>query len=555
MAAQKTDNTENYQVLARRFRPKTMTEVVGQEAILETLRGALDSGQVPHAFLFSGSRGVGKTTLARILARCLNCEKGVSSDPCGTCAMCTSILDNSNGDVMEIDAASHNLVDDIRELRDRVAFASMGGRYKVYILDEVHMLTRSAFNAFLKTLGEPPPNVVFILATTELHKVPDTIRSRCQVLLFQTLDETDITGRLAAIAKEEGLEIPDAIYLEIARAARGGMRDSETMLERILPVAREKGSSFSIEDYRRLVHRTGMEEVVEVVASLVRGEAAPAMHFVAGLVATGVDEREVLGEILEVLRALLLLKVDGPDTGLVTFGGELRATLQGLSADADLARLDAMVHAGLLGRERIRRVDDRRLVLEVSLLRMAEAGRLPQLAELLEQVGSGAPLSAVLSRSSDRSQKPDAQRSRPVSRVAVTGTLKERLLATCQEKRGVLAPTLKLCSIHDPDAEGLVRMVVDTQLKLHRDRMGAKGVQDDLRAMLGEILGKPVRVEVTLGGGAKKPQKPVQPSEQSARKGSRTKPGPAARKVLERFDGRIVEPGASGDPHADESSD
>ena len=179
----------DYQVLARRFRPKTFDEVVGQDAILSSLESALGSQRVPHAFLFSGSRGVGKTTLARILARCLNCEVGISKDPCGSCGACRSILDGANSDVVEIDAASHNLVDDIRELRDRVGFASMGSRYKVYILDEVHMLTRSAFNAFLKTLEEPPPRVVFILATTEQHKVPETIQSRCQVLLFQSLRE------------------------------------------------------------------------------------------------------------------------------------------------------------------------------------------------------------------------------------------------------------------------------------------------------------------------------------------------------------------------------
>src|SRR5688572_17438025 len=160
-----------YQVVARRFRPRTFADLVGQDAILDSLRSALSSKQVPHAFLFSGSRGTGKTTLARILARCLNCERGPTPDPCGKCELCLSILDGSNTDVVEIDAASHNGIDDVRALRDSVGYVAMQSRFRVYILDEAHMMSKAAFNAFLKTLEEPPPNVVFILATTEMGKV------------------------------------------------------------------------------------------------------------------------------------------------------------------------------------------------------------------------------------------------------------------------------------------------------------------------------------------------------------------------------------------------
>ena len=296
MATASPENPENYRVLARRFRPQSFDQIVGQDAILETVKSALATGRVPHALLFAGSRGVGKTTMARVLARCLNCVEGVSAEPCGKCSMCTTILEGSNGDVHEIDAASHNLVDDIRELRDRVGFASMGGRYKVYILDEVHMLTRSAFNAFLKTLEEPPRGVIFILATTELQKVPETIRSRCQVLLFQRVDEDAIAKRLAAIATDEGLSIPEEVLQDLARSARGGMRDAETALERILPVAQKMGKEFGVEDCRRLLRRTDQSRVIEVVAALLGGEAAPAMHFVSELVSNGVDEREILGQ-------------------------------------------------------------------------------------------------------------------------------------------------------------------------------------------------------------------------------------------------------------------
>ena len=210
-----------YQVVARRFRPQTFQELVGQDEVTQSLRLALAQKKVPHAFLFSGSRGVGKTTSARILARCLNCEKGPTPDPCGECELCKSILDGSNPDVIEIDAASNNGVDDVRQLREHAGFATMRSRYRVIILDEVHMLSKPAFNALLKTLEEPPPGVVFVLATTELHKVLDTIRSRCQVLLFRRVGERDLLERLRMIASKEGVAVPEDVLADIATSVRG----------------------------------------------------------------------------------------------------------------------------------------------------------------------------------------------------------------------------------------------------------------------------------------------------------------------------------------------
>ena len=215
-------HNEPYQVVARRFRPKAFAEVVGQEAIQASLRSAIEEGRIPHAFLFAGSRGVGKTTTARILARCLNCEQGPTAQPCGKCSACRTALDGSNPDVLEIDAASNRRIDDMRPLIERVATASMRSRYKVYILDEVHMLTKEAFNALLKTLEEPPARVVFVLATTELHKVPETIRSRCQVLHFRRIGEEDIVRRLRMIAESDGIPLADDVLAEIALSSRGG---------------------------------------------------------------------------------------------------------------------------------------------------------------------------------------------------------------------------------------------------------------------------------------------------------------------------------------------
>lgn len=547
----KARNTSNYQVVARRFRPTTFNELVGQAPILQSLATALTSGRVPHAFLFAGSRGVGKTTLARILARCLNCEVGVSSEPCGECPACNSILDGSNPDIYEIDAASHNRVDDVRELRERVGVASMGSRYKVYILDEAHMITRAAFNAFLKTLEEPPPGVVFILATTELEKIPDTIRSRCQVMLFQRVGEDAIQERLRRIVEEEGVKIPDEVLVEIAQAAVGGMRDSETALERILPVAQEMGDSFGLEDYRRIVHKTGLDEVCEMVEHLLAGSAKESLHFVESLVSTGVDEREVLGEILRVLRAVLLFKIDGPDTSLVPYAGSLRERLLALAEGADTARLDAMVQAGLLGRERIRRVDDRRLVLEISLLRMAEAGRLPQLAELLEQVRGGALASPAPSEGPPGGPQGSGSAAAASGGPAnVSGSLQSRLLAHCAEHRGLLLRTLELCAIRDVDQAGVVEVELQTDRKLHRDRLESDGVQRELQKMIEAVHGAPIELSISFGRPAGAVPEPVAPSKVS----SQVEPDPGVRKVLERFGGKIVNVGSESDGEPDGSA-
>ncbi len=555
-----------YQVVARRFRPKSFDEVVGQDSILASLRTALTSGRIPHAFLFSGSRGVGKTTSARILARALNCDSGPTAEPCGRCSACTSILAGTNPDVVEIDAASHNLVDDVRELRDRVGFASMGSRYKVYILDEAHMLTRSAFNAFLKTLEEPPPRVVFVLATTELHKVPETIRSRCQVLLFQRIGEAEIVARLRAICDREGVALTESVLIEIARGSRGGMRDAETMLERVLPAARELGEAFDVAEFRRWTHRIGADRTVEVVARLSAGDAAAGLRFVDSCIQGGLDEREVLGEVVDVLRAALVLKIDGPESGLLGGLDSLRAPLTALAATADVPRLDAMIQAALAGRERLRRLDDRRLVLELAFVRMAQAGTLPTLADLAAELRGDAPTRTAVhtpAPSPARSIAPaaapaPATASAPATTPAApssaasglpVGSLLQRLVERMRPTRPALVPTLELCTFDGPDARGVVRVAVNTDRKLHRDRIAAEGVQQELRAALRELLGADVTLQfqaasVDAASSAATPSTgPVATPASRPSSAAKAPPGPKTMREIERFDGDIVDEG------------
>ena len=522
-----------YQVVARRFRPKAFCEIVGQDAIHSTLRSELAGGRVPHAFLFAGSRGVGKTTTARILARCLNCEKGPTVEPCGVCSLCISILDGSNPDVIEVDAASHNGVDDVRALRDRVAFSPMLSRYKVYILDEAHMLSKGAWNALLKTLEEPPPGVVFVLATTELHKVPDTIRSRCQVLHFRRIGDTDIKQRLRMIADAEGVALGDDLLEEIAATSKGGMRDAETALERALQLARDHQGTFDIAAYRELTQRLGSDRVVEVVASLLKGDAAAGLRFCAELQDSGADEREALGELVEALRAVMLLQVDGADSGLVSHIGALRERLLGLAKDSGRQQVEAMIQAAVLGRERLRRLEDRAAILELTVVRMAEAGTLPTLGELVAAMRDGRQLSTPGSKSGMTlvaGAAPGAGAVHPAAKEAAPPTdARSVVLAACREEPFLLR-TIEQCRFSVPDGNGVVTIVLSSDVKIHRDRVQSPDVQQRIRACLSQAYGRVIQVAVQV----------VASSEGAASLAAGPPPGAAAKRVLDKFGGRIV---------------
>lgn len=540
-----------YQVVARRFRPQTFGELVGQDEVLQSLRMALQQKKVPHAFLFSGSRGVGKTTSARILARCLNCVDGPTPDPCGQCDACKSILDGSNPDVIEIDAASNNSVDDVRSLREHTSFATMRSRYRVVILDEAHMMSKGAFNALLKTLEEPPPQVVFVLATTELHKVPETIRSRCQVLLFRRVGETDLQRRLRSIAESDGVAIPDDVLAEIATSVRGGVRDAETALERVLPLARELGEKFDLSAYRTMVAKVGLDATVEVVEQLLAGDARAGLHFAAQQQEHGTDEREALGELVEALRWILVLKVDGPDTGLVPVSGALRDRLAALAQKAALHQLDAMISAGVKGRERLRHLEDRGAVFEVALVRMAQAGALPTLADLLAEVRAGgsaaapaaAPPAARPAFGAGGGRPAPAPAAPPLPGVsapvatpapaAPIGDLRARVLAGMKD-RALLRATVELCRFDGPGSTGVLVLVPQTDRRMHLDRLASPEVQREITKFVQEAAGAPLAVEFRLAAAAPTGGPAAAPP-------PKVEPGPMAKRVVEKFKGRVVE--------------
>ena len=354
----------SYLALARKWRPRRFSELVGQEHVLRALSNALDSGRVHHAFLFTGTRGVGKTTIARILAKSLNCETGVTAIPCGECAACREIDAGRFVDLLEVDAASRTKVDDTRELLDNVQYAPARGRYKVYLIDEVHMLSTHSFNALLKTLEEPPSHVKFLLATTDPQKLPVTVLSRCLQFNLKRLPSTLIVKRLAEIAAAEHIETePEALRL-VAKAAEGSMRDALSLLDQIIAFG---GGKVTAADTRIILGTLDRSHVLLLLDALAARDARRVIGCVADLDERAPDYREVLADLAAVLQRIALLQAV-PELALDE--DEDAAALQRFAQTLQAEELQLYYQIALLGRRDLDLAPDGRAGFEMVLLRM-----------------------------------------------------------------------------------------------------------------------------------------------------------------------------------------
>jgi DNA polymerase-3 subunit gamma/tau len=475
-----------YQVIARKYRPRNFAEVVSQDHVKQTLENALAQGRVGHGYIFAGQRGTGKTTVARILAKCLNCHRGTGADPCLECASCREIALGGSLDVIEIDAASNRGIDDVRELRENVRFRPARDRHKIFIIDEAHQITDAAFNALLKTLEEPPEWVVFLLCTTEAHKIPATIASRCQNFTFQMVEFDRVVGHLRKICEMEGIDAePDALSV-IALAGDGSIRDSLSTLDQAIA---SFGKTLRAAEVRRLLGVVESEALDELTGALVEGSPRRMLDLVEQLASQGQNFQHFCRELARYFRNLLVAKVVGAGSRLIAATGDERRRLAeyaGRFSEEDLTRYIQLILN--LYRD-LQHAPHPRFHLELGLLKMVHAGRLVAIEEAL--AGSPAPA---------RGAAPAAPRAGPVPSPRQTASpppapptdLRCRLTAALRAQgEEFTADAVEHSRLEEAANEVVFHTPEDQQFCLESAAAG-------LSRHCEQLLGRRVKVRVTL---------------------------------------------------------
>ncbi len=527
-----------YQVTARKWRPQSFADMVGQETVTRTLRNALTSGRIAHAFLFSGVRGVGKTTTARILAKALNCHRGLSDEPCGECPSCVEITEGNSVDVHEIDAASNRGIDSIRELREGVRYGTARDRFKIYIVDEVHMLTNEAFNALLKTLEEPPAHVKFILATTELHKIPATIASRCQKYEFKPIAFKGILERLRLITATEEVEISEYALGVLATVAQGSMRDAQSALDQLIAFG---GRRIEDEDVKVLLGVIDHAVVSGLVDAVIERDRSALISGVQELTSSGVAAQMICSKLIERVRSLLVCSVAGWNEQLLQLPDTEK---EGLLRQAErFTELDLIRFYDVLNRtsNELKWHSQPNVHLEISLLKLVEVAQLTSIEEVIRELRGGGSISSRAE--GPRLESPAPSRSTPehpvVAKMGKTqiGFARElepagpsqdtvrRFMDGLQQNFTSLYTQLR-CATSVVYADGQLKIRFPASEAIHASML------EDKRGRLSEsfasIVGARTEVEIEVEDGKEKAPA-VNPTED-----------PKVRAFLDRFPGKTV---------------
>ena len=394
-----------YQVIARKYRPQNFSELIGQEHVQRTLSNAIETNRIAHGYIFSGQRGTGKTTVARILARCLNCLNGPTANPCGVCSSCVEIAAGNSVDVIEIDAASNRGINEMREIRENVRYRPARDRYKVFIVDEAHQITKEAFNALLKTLEEPPEWVVFILCTTEAFEIPNTIASRCQHFTFRSVDFAEVMNRMKYIAGEEGITADDEVLSVVARAGEGSVRDSLSALDQAIACC---GGTLRVEEIRALLGMFGIESLQAVADAIYRQDAGGMLDLVQELEASGQSLQHFSRELSRYWRNLLVAKIAGKPSRLIAASDQEQEKLletARLFSEEDLTRY---LNLSLELYKALQSSLQPRLHLELGLVKLVQAGRLQSLEEAIAGLGQPSNQAPAIASARTTSPRPPA---------------------------------------------------------------------------------------------------------------------------------------------------
>ncbi len=532
-----------YQAIARRWRPQQFDEVIGQNHITTTLINAITKNRIGHAYLFIGPRGIGKTTLARILAKGLNClsSEQPTPHPCDKCDSCLEIIAGNSLDVMEIDGASNTSVEDIRELRENVKYAPSRGRNKIYIIDEVHMLSKSAFNALLKTLEEPPPHVKFFFATTEPHKIPDTIISRCQRFDLRKIPPHLIRDHLGKILKKENVDYEDKALRTIAAVAEGGMRDAESILDQLLVYCDDK---IRQEDVAALLGLVPSMVVAEFSNAILAADLSNIIRLVSETIDQGWDLKQFLSTLIRHFRDLLVLSVPGSDEKLTDIPVEEAKELAELGRKFTTPRLLFILDELIAGENTIKYAISEQIALEMMLIRVAQSrGRIyiDDLITRIERMKSGLPDPAGFPESDQSTPEEYMVRETAAPRQSSIHEIWPEFLETMGENRAMLKAYLME---GDPGEieDGTLTIFFNEEFDFHREALETPEKQSYMETLLTNKLGRPIKLKfvVRKNTGENHTQEPTPPPT-AIKKKSLIRDNPIIESAIDIFDATIEE--------------